>query len=142
MQSQRALTEEQESANLLLWSGVLIVGVVLPLVILIVLFVTDLNVKLGAALGGNLHSDANLVIYDANCRTQASWATLSLIYWTADAAPLTLSYDTLESAIINSPAGIQTLEVTIRSGNACPEIVTLTDKSRNRVTDSPVEVRQ
>lgn len=112
----------------------------LPLLILVLFFVTDLNVMAGRLLGMNLPTNEQLTIYNAICDPTGNHPTVSLVYWSQDAAPLTVTYGDTESPIINVRAGVGTLDVSIRNQDACPTAIILTDKSRSRQAGLGVEV--
>ncbi|HLA44532.1 MAG TPA: hypothetical protein VJZ27_13900 [Aggregatilineales bacterium] len=121
---------------------VLILGIIIivPLVVLFLMFATNLYVNLGGALGVNIERDPNLIIYDAVCQERGNLQELNLVFFSRDSAPFNLKYDGVESLRIVVDANINTLHVNIRESDSCPSIITLEDKSRGRVTSQTVEV--
>lgn len=120
--------------------GVLTLG---PLLIIIILFATNIYVPIGAALGVNIPSDDNLRVYDVECWLQADNPQIYVLYWTNDPAPMIIRFDDTESIVFNSPAGINTIDVSIREeGIECPSAIILEDRSRNRQAGGSVRIQE
>jgi hypothetical protein len=114
--------------------------IVLPVLCLAVLTLTSANVLLGRQLGVNLADDSALVVYDAVCTNTALNRILHVTFWTQDSAPITVRFGELETPVMTVTAGVNTLDMTIRSEAACPKFVTVLDQSRNRRAGGAVEI--
>lgn len=133
-----ATTEVQESNASSLF--LLLVLVLLPPLICVgLLFITDLNLVIGRALGVNLPADENLVIYDALCWQDGTQFRVNVLYWSSESAPISARIEKKESIPINATAGTNTLEVILKERESCPDSVIIQDESRNRIAGSAVE---
>jgi|GEM_PF-3768980 len=108
------------------------------LLIIALVLTTNIFVQLGSNLGLNLPQDDALVVYDATCRGEFT-PRLNITYWSQDTAPLTIRYHNLETPVFPSEAGINSLELLIRT-DVCPDSLELLDISRGRAAGASVEI--
>jgi hypothetical protein len=118
------------------------VVVAAPLLLLILLFLSDLNLSLGRALGLNLPQDERLQIYDVSCDNLDNFPIIYITYWIQESAPLQVQAGDFYSEVLTSPAGLNQITLSYRDRGLCPEAIILHDLSRNFRSGATVEQLQ